>query len=109
MATRSTEDASGASIESQCMIREKQSEEPSSLGDLSVLNIWKQQLLPSLDIGGEDNLEVSMDWQLSLIEETKIFLCIWNTKSRGFKEAPRKQVAWKIISQRLYMEGTVTI
>ena len=53
--------------------------------------------------------ESTMDWQLSLIEEVKTFPCIWNTKSRGFKETPGKQVAWKIISKHLNMEGTVTI
>ena len=61
MATRSTDDGSGASIESQCIICERESEEPSSLGDLSILNIWKQQVLPSLDVGGEDSLEVRME------------------------------------------------
>ena len=94
MATRSTDDASVASIDSQCILRERESEKTSSLGDLSILNIWKQQLLPSLDVGGEDNLEVSMeestmDWQLSLIEEVKALPFMWNTKSRGFKEAPK--------------------
>ena len=44
MATRSTDDTSGALIESQYIIYERESEEPSSLGDLSVLNIWKQQV-----------------------------------------------------------------
>ena len=53
--------------------------------------------------------ESSMDWQLSSIEEVKTIPCIWNTKSRGFKEAARKQVAWKTTSQRLNMEGTVAI
>ena len=110
MATRSTDDASGAFIGSQYIISERESEEPSTLGDLSILNTWKQQVLPSLDVGGEGNLEVSMeesimDWQLALIEEVKTFPCIWNTKARGFKEAPRKQVAWKMISQHLNMEG----
>ena len=114
MATRSTDDASGASIESQCIIRERESKEPSLLADISILNIWKQQVLPSLDVRWVDNLEMSMeestmDWQFSVIEEVKTIPCIWNTKSRGFKEAARKQAARKIISQRLNMEGTVAI
>ena len=49
-----------------------------------------------------------MAWQLSLMEEAKTFPCIWNTRSRGFKEAPRNQLVRKIMSQRLNMEGTVT-
>ena len=61
MATRRTDDASGAYIGSQCIIREKESEKTSSLGDLSILNIWKQQVLPSLDVGGEDSLEDSLE------------------------------------------------
>ena len=39
MATRSTDDASGASVESQRIIREKESEDAPSLGDLPILNI----------------------------------------------------------------------
>ena len=61
MAARSTVDASGAFIESQYIISERESEGPSSLCDFSILNIWKQQVLPSLDVGGEGNLEVSME------------------------------------------------
>ena len=53
--------------------------------------------------------ESTTNWQLSLIEAVKTFPCIWNTKTRGFKEAPRNQVAWKIISQHLNVEGAVTI
>ena len=59
-------------------IRERESEEPSLLGDLSMLNIWKQQVLRSLDIGREGNLEVgmeqsTMDWQKCLIERLRHF------------------------------------
>ena len=46
---------------------------------------------------------------LSDIDGVKTLSCICNNKAGGFKEAPRKQVAQKIIFQRLYMKGTVTI
>ena len=40
-----------------------------------------------------------------LIEEVKTFPCIWNTKSRGFKEAPTNE--WnKIMTSYLTVNGS---
>ena len=45
------------------------------------------------------------DYDELLINEVKSYRCIWDTKCHAFKEAPKKNEAWKIIAFKLSRPG----
>ena len=45
------------------------------------------------------------EWQVNLIEEVRNYPCLWNTKSRTFKESNRKQQCWTKVASKLNLEG----
>ena len=55
---------------------------------------------------GHEGLEVQ---QLclagELVELVKEYRCIWDTSCRSFKETPKKQQAWRVISSTLKRDG----
>ena len=51
----------------------------------------------------------SSTWEADLIEEVRSYECLWNTCCRGYKETPKKNEAWRQISGKINIEGTVTI
>ena len=51
----------------------------------------------------------SSTWEADLIEEVRSYECLWNTCCRGYKETPKKAEAWRQISAKINIEGTVTM
>ena len=45
------------------------------------------------------------DFLGALIEEVRLYRCLWDSSCRAFKELPKKQQAWKQIAEKLNVDG----
>ena len=53
----------------------------------------------------QENQLRARDWQGDLIEEVRTYECVWNTRSKSFKDRFKKAEAWRRISMSLGQEG----
>lgn len=44
-------------------------------------------------------------YQMSLIEEVRKYPCVWDTRTRAFKNSVMKKEAWNVISASLNVDG----
>ena len=44
-----------------------------------------------------------------LVAEVQSFECLWNKYSSTYKQAHKKKAAWRLIAERLYIEGELFI
>ena len=45
------------------------------------------------------------DFLGDLIEEVKLYRCLWDSSCRAFKELPKKQQAWSLVAERFNIDG----
>ena len=52
-----------------------------------------------------DEADVNDDYEQLLINEVKSYRCIWDTIYLAYKEAPKKNEAWKVVASKFSRPG----
>ena len=102
--------ATGEPSEFSTSFRESNVEEPTALASSLDQPLFLQQQQPERQQEASQNSQENEaiaedDLDEILINEVRQFRCLWDTRSRSYKENPKKTEAWKTISKRLGIHG----
>ena len=59
-------------------------------------------------VAGSSFQSITTEFLPTLIEEVRMYRCLWDTSCRAFKESQKKEEAWNRVSERLNVSGMLS-